>query len=105
MPDPLKDYPGWKTQFATNLSAGAYFAQEKRTDGPTFYGFGNCPQTDAVVQPKTFSNYEEALNFYQKVLRTDCFDYMKPLLELTLSSGLVTWANPHFEFVDGHEFL
>ncbi|XP_035716596.1 uncharacterized protein LOC118439410 [Folsomia candida] len=105
VPDPLKDYPGWKTQFATNLSAGAYFAQEKRTDGPTFYGFGNCPQTDAVVQPKTFSNYEEALNFYQKVLRTDCFDYMKPLLELTLSSGLVTWANPHFEFVDGHEFL
>ncbi|OXA44330.1 uncharacterized protein LOC118438204 [Folsomia candida] len=103
--DPLKKYPGWKTQFSASISPGAYSSHENITDGPIFYGFGNCPTSGAIGAGKNFSTSHEALDFYQKALRTDCFAYMKPLLELTLTTGVVNWANPHFEFKEGHDFL
>lgn len=105
MDDPLKKYPGWKTQFSASISPGAYSSHENITDGPIFYGFGNCPASVKMGTGKNFSSSSEALDFYQKVLRTDCLSHMKPLLELTLTTGVVTWVNPHFEFKEGHDFL
>jgi len=96
------DHPGWKTQFMISVTDNSTFVHDKEI----FYGLGNCPPTepDQKELNKVNSN-KGVIEYYTRVLRTDCISSRKEKIQELLKSGLVKLKNKMFQIVPKHELL